>query len=80
MTTAIRSAIEQAQRLSPGELAELQTWINEHLAPPLPAADLPAPPRPARRPDFAADLQEIWGDAPPATENTVIALREEGRF
>lgn len=84
MTTATRNAIEQIQRLSPAELAELQTWINERRDEPVaavpPAPDSPEPKRPAHWPDFAARLQAYWGDAPPLAENAVIALREEERY
>ena len=80
MTTALHRAIEHVQRLSSAELAELQAWINEHPAELKPPAGETPPTRIVQRPDFAARLRKGWGDAPSASENTVIALRKEERF
>lgn len=77
MTTATREVIERVRRLSPRELDELAAWLARYRDRASASAPLPRPPVP--RPDFAARLRAGWGDAPPAAENTVVALREEER-
>lgn len=79
MTTATRSAIEQLQRLSAAELAELRVWLNAQRPDPTSSAARSTLAPDPRRPDFAADLRESWGDAPPMAENAVLAMRAEER-
>ena len=79
MTTATRETIERVQRLSPAEVDELAAWLRDHRAAGDAGTSLPVEPAPVSRPDFAARLQEIWGDAPPMAQNAVVAMREEER-
>ena len=84
MTTATRETIKQAARLSAAELDDLAAWPRErrvHAGENGPADSTPRPePAPSPRPDFAARLQAIWGDAPSLAQNAVVAAREEERF
>ena len=80
MTTATRETIERVRRLSAAEVDELAAWLRDHRARTEASAASRPEPAPVSRPDFAADLRESWGDAPPTAQNAVLALRAEERF